>query len=193
MSASTGCCEDAVTCRAAGGAAHRRSGPLRRRPARGEGAWRRLLVAEEGQTLLLGIGLMAVVIALVLTVASVTAIYLDVKRLTFAADSAAAAAARSVSSDTYYQGDVSAPGSDSVPGLLTDAAVRDVAVEDVAAQVGLVDLECVQVAQAYAEGGDTAVVTLTACSRPPFLPWGILPSEDFTITATSTARVTAGP
>ncbi|QPL06548.1 glycosyltransferase [Actinomyces respiraculi] len=138
---------------------------------------------------------MTVVIALLLTVASATAIYLDVKRLTFVADSAAAAAARRVGPDTYYQGDVSAADSDSgaVPGALTDTAVHDAAVEDLAAQAALVTLEGVEVVQAYALDGDTAVVTLTARSRPPFLPWDILPSEGFEITATSTARVTAGP
>ncbi|MCL3778026.1 glycosyltransferase [Actinomyces sp. 186855] len=150
--------------------------------------------SEEGQTLLLGIGLMAVVAALLLTVASVTAVYLDVKRLTSLADSAAAAAARSVGPDTYYQGAVSAAGSvtGAVPGALTDAAVSDAAAQDLASQSALVGLEGVELVQAHASGGDTAVVTLTARSRPPFLPWGVIPSEGFEITATSTARVTVG-
>jgi len=33
------------------------------------------------------------------------------------------------------------------------------------------------------------IVTLTAESRPPFLPWGAIPARGFTITATGSARV----
>lgn len=153
---------------------------------------RRLREGEEGQTLLLGIGLISVVLALLLTVAAATEVYLDVKRLTSAADSAAAAAADGVGSGGYYVGTVSTSGSDTgaVPGALSDEAVREAAVQDVSTQEVLMQLEDVRVVEAYASGGDTAVVTLTARSRPSFLPWGIIPSEGFEITATSTARVT---
>ena len=153
---------------------------------------RRLREGEEGQTLLLGIGLISVVLALLLTVAAATEVYLDVKRLTSAADSAAAAAADGVGSGGYYVGTVSTSGSDTgpVPGALSDEAVREAAVQDVSTQEVLMQLEDVRVVESYASGGDTAVVTLTARSRPSFLPWGIIPSEGFEITATSTARVT---
>lgn len=155
---------------------------------------RRLREGEEGQTLLLGIGLISVVLGLLLTVAAATEVYLDVKRLTSAADSAAAAAADGVGSGGYYVGTVSTSGSDTgaVPGALSDEAVREAAVQDVTTQEVLMQLEDVQVVEAYAAGGDTAVVTLTARSRPSFLPWGIIPSEGFEITATSTARVMVG-
>ena len=43
---------------------------------------------EDGQTLLLGIGVIAVVTALLLVVAGATAVYLDLKTLTSLADSA---------------------------------------------------------------------------------------------------------
>lgn len=194
MSASTGCGQDAAAARAAGGRGLVRSRSREPGARRGLGGWwpRLSPAAEEGQTLLLGIGLMAVVAALLLTVACVTAVYLDLKRLTSLADSAAAAAARGVGADTYYSGAVSSAGA--VPGALTDAAVGMAAAEDVSAQASLVGLEEVAVLQAHALGGDTAVVTLAARSRPPFLPWGVLPSEGFEITATSTARVVvAGP
>lgn len=155
---------------------------------------RRLREGEEGQTLLLGIGLVSVVLALLFTVAAATEVYLDVKRLTSAADSAAAAAANGVGSEGYYEGAVSAPGSDTgaVPGVLSDEAVREAAAQDLATQAVLMQIEDVQVVEAHAMGGDTAVVTLAARSRPSFLPWGIIPSEGFEITATSTARVMVG-
>ena len=43
---------------------------------------------------------------------------------------------------------------------------------------------------ARAADNQTAVVTLQARSRPPFLPWGIVPADGFTITATGSARMT---
>ena len=46
------------------------------------------------------------------------------------------------------------------------------------------------VISARAADSQTAVVTLQARSRPPFLPWGIIPAEGFTITATGSARMT---
>ena len=51
---------------------------------------------EDGQTLLLGVGMISVVAVLVLVVASATAVYLDLKTLTSLADSAAVAAATGV-------------------------------------------------------------------------------------------------
>lgn len=104
---------------------------------------------EDGQILLLGVGVIAVVAALVLVAASATAVHLDLKTLTSLADSAAAAAVDGVDEDGYYGG-VEADGA-------------------------------------------TAVVTLTARSRPPFLPWGVIPSQGFVITATGSARMTTAP
>ena len=74
---------------------------------------------EEGRTLLLGVGLIAVVLGLVLVVASVTAIHLDLKRLTALADSAAAAAVDAAEPDGYYGG----AGGGALPGL-TGAGAR---------------------------------------------------------------------
>ena len=54
---------------------------------------RRLRREEDGQTLLLGIGLICIVFALLFIAASATAVYLDLKTLTSLADSAAAAGA----------------------------------------------------------------------------------------------------
>ena len=133
---------------------------------------------EDGQTLLLGIGVIAVVTALLLVVAGATAVYLDLKTLTSLADSAAAAAVDGVDEDGYFDG---------APGRLTDAGVRAAALSDLEAQPDR--LESVQVRQASSPDGATAIVTLTAESRPPFLPWAAIPARGFTITATGSARV----
>ena len=145
----------------------------------------RLRREEDGQTLLLGVGLVCVVLALLFVAASATAIYLDLKTLTSLADSAAAAA-DGVDGSPYYGGN----GTDAAPGALTDAAVSESAAADVSAQPAAARLEGVTIVSARAADAQTAVVTLQARSRPPFLPWGIIPAEGFTITATGSARMT---
>ena len=64
------------------------------------------------------------------------------------------------------------------------------AAEDLSVQPAAARLEGVTIVSARAADSRTAVVTLQARSRPPFLPWGILPAEGFTITATGSARMT---
>ncbi len=147
---------------------------------------RRLHHQEEGQTLLLGVGLICVVLALLFVAASATAVYLDLKTLTSLADSAAAAGADSVEAHPYYGGGAT----DAAPGSLTDAGVRSKAAEDLSAQPAAARLEGVTIVSARAADSRTAEVRLQARSRPPFLPWGILPAEGFTITATGSARMT---
>ena len=142
---------------------------------------------EDGQTLLLGVGMISVVAVLVLVVASATAVYLDLKTLTSLADSAAAAAADHVDEDGYFEG-LQAGGA---PGRLTDAGVRAAALDDMEAQPER--LEALSLVQADTPDGVTAVVTLTARSRPPFLPWGVIPARGFTISATGSARVSTAP
>ncbi len=154
----------------------------------------RRLAGEEGQVLLLGVGTVALVAALLLVVATATSVYLDLKHLTSLADSAAAAAADSVDYSSYYGSGVS-PGA---PGALTDQVVIETAQEDLGSQLRAQDgraggLSDVRISQAYAQDAGTAVVTLTARSQPPFLPWGILPSGGFTLTATGSAAVTSRP
>ncbi|MDO4244080.1 MAG: glycosyltransferase [Actinomyces sp.] len=143
---------------------------------------RRGAAAEDGQTLLLGLGLVTLVVGLVLVISSATAVYLDLKNLTSLADSAAAAAADAVDDPTYFGGQAT-----SGTGMLSDAGVLVLAERDLRSQP--VDLAGVTIVSATALDGRTAVVTLSARSRPPFLPWGIIPSEGFMITATGSARV----
>ena len=147
---------------------------------------RRLRREEDGQTLLLGVGLICIVLAMLFVAASATAVYLDLKTLTSLADSAAAAGADSMDEHPYYGGGAT----DTVPGALSDAEVRSKAAEDLSAQPAAATLEGVMIVSARAADSRTAVVTLQARSRPPFLPWGIVPAEGFTITATGSARMT---
>ena len=86
----------------------------------------------------------------------------------------------------YYGGG----GTDEAPGSLTDAGVGSKAAEDLSAQPAAARLEGVTIVSARAADSQTAEVRLQARSRPPFLPWGILPAEGFTITATGSARMT---
>ncbi|WP_167147623.1 glycosyltransferase [Actinomyces sp. ZJ308] len=150
---------------------------------------RRLRREEDGQTLLLGVGLICVVLALLFVAASATAVYLDLKTLTSLADSAAAAGADGVDGNPYYEGE-GIDGTDTVPGALTDAAVSTNAAADLSSQPAAARLEGITIVSARAANGRTAVVTLQARSRPPFLPWGIVPADGFTITATGSARMT---
>ena len=104
------------------------------------------------------------------------------------------APADSVDYSSYYGSGVS-PGA---PGALTDQVVIETAQEDLGSQLRAQDgraggLSDVRISQAYAQDAGTAVVTLTARSQPPFLPWGILPSGGFTLTATGSAAVTSRP
>ena len=143
---------------------------------------------EEGRTLLLGVGLIAVVLGLVLVVASVTAIHLDLKRLTALADSAAAAAVDAAEPDGYYGG----AGGGALPGL-TGAGARAAAQADLGRQPAAGGLEGVQIAEVEVVDSTTVVVTLSARSRPPFLPWGAIPSRGFIIRASGSARTLVAP
>ena len=143
---------------------------------------------EEGRALLLGIGLIVLVLGLVLVVASVTAIHLDLKRLTALADSAAAAAVDAAEPDGYYGG----AGGGALPGL-TGAGARAAAQADLGRQPAAGGLEGVQIAEVEVVDSTTVVVTLSARSRPPFLPWGAIPSRGFIIRASGSARTLVAP
>lgn len=149
----------------------------------------RLRDEERGQILLLGLGTACLVLALVLVSASASAVYLDLKTLSSMADSAAAAGAGGVGEGSYYGGE----SGGAVPGALSPQEVREAARDDVLAQREVVDavgLSGVEIVSVGVQEGRTAVVVLRAHSQPPFLPWGILPSRGFTITATGTATIT---
>lgn len=142
---------------------------------------RRIMREEDGQTLLLGLGLVTIILALLLVIASATAIYLDLKHLTSLADSAAAAGAATLDDSAYFDNE------EGGPGARTSGTAHAAAAQDLALQEPNGGLSQVVVASATVEG-ETVSVTLTARSQPPFLPWGIIPADGFALTATGSAQ-----
>lgn len=142
---------------------------------------------EEGEVLLLGVGMIAAVLALVLVVAAATSVYLDLKTLTGLADAAAAAAAGSADDGGYFAGETSSAG----PGVLSQEGVAAAARADLASQP---DAPAgARVVNATSPDGATAVVTLEARSVPPFLPWGIAGPFGITIRATGSSLAAVTP
>ncbi len=145
---------------------------------------------DDGQIMLLSIFYGLVALTLVLVVISVSAIYLERKRLLALADAVAADAADSISEDDYF-GD-ERPDAPALP--LSDASVRD-AVEDYlsAAPRGVVDFDDLAIAQPTGTpDGTTAQVSLSAVVRPPVVTWVLSPFRDgFVVTVTSSAEAEA--
>lgn len=157
--------------------------------------WRRLSARareDDGQIMLLSIAYGLVALALVLTVVSVSAIYLERKQLLALADAVAADAADAVDEESYF-------GSDrgETPALpLTDASVQHAAQDYLAAApAGVVDFESLAIAQPTGTpDGTTAQVSLSAVVRPPLVTWAIAPWQDgFTVTVTSSAEADPAP
>ncbi|WP_432547948.1 hypothetical protein [Kineococcus sp. SYSU DK004] len=117
---------------------------------------------DEGRIALLSLAFALVACALVLLVASSTAVHLQRKRLWAVADAAAASAADAVDERRYYTEGV---GASAVP--LTDASVR-ADVEAYLARAGA-DLPALAVDPATGSpDGASARVVLTAVLEPPF-------------------------
>ncbi len=138
---------------------------------------------DEGQVMLLGIGVTALVLALVLVVAAATTVYLDLKHLVGTADLAAAAAASQVGQDEYFRSGANPEAP------LDDAGVESVVREYLRSAPERGGLVGVEIAQAYTPDGAQAVVGLRGYSRLPFVPWGLLSSEGFELRATASSRV----
>lgn len=149
--------------------------------------WLRWCRAEEGNMLLLGTAVSAVVLALALVVASATAVQLDYKRLLSMADIAAADAADSYDEDFYFAH--AAQGAGALE--LENSALRAVAVQSVGTQPVEGGLSDVRLISARSADGEVVNVTLQAHSQPPFLPWGLIDSEGFTLTVVSAAQLDA--
>ncbi|SPT52727.1 Uncharacterised protein [Actinomyces bovis] len=138
---------------------------------------------EEGQVMLLGIGIIAVVLALVLVVASATAVYLDLKRLTGLADLAAASAAANVDQPQYFRTGANADHP------LDDAGVKQAVRRYLAQSSPEGGLSNVELVSATSPDGVSVLVQLRGYSKPPFLPWGVISAEGFTLRAQASARV----
>lgn len=139
---------------------------------------------EEGNTLVLSIVLSAVAIALVLTLATITQMHIERKRLLALADTAAIHAAGAIDEAAYF----AQPGSQ-VP--LTNESVQQATHSfltrmpegqrsrfhglSVASPTSAVD-------------GETAQVTLSAHIRPGYIPWAITGVDGIRVEVTSAAR-----
>ncbi|TDE97440.1 hypothetical protein EXU48_04400 [Occultella glacieicola] len=146
--------------------------------------------SEDGQILLLSLIYGLVTLALVMVVASVASVYLERKRLLSLADALAADAADAVDEAQFYTTD--RPSTVDLP--LTDASVRAAVEEYLRAAPASMTEEFEQFAIVEPTGspdGDVAEVSLGAVSRPPLVPWVLLPWTDG-ITVEVTARAEAG-
>ncbi len=138
---------------------------------------------DDGQVLVLVIGVVLVALALVTAVVSATGVHLDRTRLVTLADGAALAAADSLAEDLYYTAD----GPD-VPVLLTDESVSR-AVADYVARHAPAGLGPVAVLDASTPDGRSVQVRLGAVVRPVLVsvvtaPW----SDGIALEAASSAR-----
>mgnify|MGYP003494165595 CR=1 FL=1 len=137
---------------------------------------------ESGRILVLTLGAIALAVALVAVIATASAVYLDRKALLSLADPTAASTARRIASESYFGEGATA---------LTDSSVRQNAEEFLAqAPPSLTDAPDLRIAAPTGSpDGQSAEVTLTALSRPAFLPWVLAPwSDGIAMTVTATAR-----
>lgn len=138
---------------------------------------------ESGRILVLTIGAIAVAVAMITVIASASAVYLDRKALLSLADGAAAFAASQIDADSYY-------GASRLE--VTDDSVRTSAQDFLqASPPGVTDAPDLAIGAPTGtpDGGLTAQVTLTAVSRPAFLPWALAPwSDGIAMTVTVSAR-----
>lgn len=149
--------------------------------------WRRLRErGEDGQIMLLSMVYGLVALALVMVIVSVSAVYLERKRLLSLADALAADAADAADLQVWY-------GTEAADRLvLTDASVRD-SVDDylVAAPAAVTERfeDFAVTAPTGTPDGQTAQVSLTAQVRPPLVPWMLTPWQDgFHIEVTAEGR-----
>ncbi len=133
---------------------------------------RRLRDDDSGQVMLLAIGFVAVALALIATVAAVTSVQLERKRLMTVADAAAAYAAGEFDEDLFHES-LEREETDAVPPaiVLTDrsvAAAVETYLRESEDDVGLSDVRLVS---ASSPDGHTAVVELAGRARPALVGW----------------------
>lgn len=144
--------------------------------------------SDDGQVVLLVLGYCLVALALLLVVASASAVHLERKRLLAVADAAALDAADSFDAGAFYA-DGTAPGR-GVP--VTDASVRASVDEYVESRDAYTDFDAFGVASPTGTpDGQIAEVTLVAVVTPPLITSVI---EDYAggIPLRVTARARAG-
>jgi hypothetical protein len=144
---------------------------------------------DEGQVTVLVLGYAVVVLALVLTIASATAVHLTRNRLTALADAAALDAADALDRQRFYaELDGAGPGSERVVAL-TPASVRASVAGYVAQAPAAAVLGSVDIAEPTGTpDGFTAQVTLETHARLPFLPAVLGDRADVSVRVTARAR-----
>lgn len=140
-------------------------------------ALRRLAREEDGSTLLLTIGFLALALTLIIAVVAATSMLIERRRLFTVADGAALAAA-----EAFALEQVRFDGIQATPEL-ADAAVEQAAADWVARAAGALAEVRVEGASADAR---SAAVTVSSTWRPPVLS-PLLP-EGIRLDVTSTAR-----
>ena len=133
---------------------------------------RRLRDDDSGQVLVLAIGFVAVALALIATVAAVTSVQLERKRLLSVADAAAAYAAGTFD-ETLFHANLDQVGDETVDPVivLTDASVATAAQEYLDDSADVVPLRDVRLVAGTSPDGQTAVVELAGVARPALVGW----------------------
>lgn len=119
---------------------------------------------EDGKVMILMLGVAMVVIALVLVVASVSAVHIQRKQLLAAADAAALSAAASLDEAGFY-----AEGGNRL--VVSDQSVHTAVTDYLADHAGPLGLRDVRVGIPTGEEDGAVVVTLSALAEVPFAPW----------------------
>ncbi|HEY3437881.1 MAG TPA: hypothetical protein VGK35_09355 [Actinotalea sp.] len=139
--------------------------------------------------MLLCIAYGALALLLITIVVSATSIHLERKRLLALADLTALAAADTLDADSYYSGE--GRDLDTPPVVLTPSGVRATVEDRLQAAPEATRFEDLTVLTATTPDGRTAVVSLGAPARPPFLTWVLAPWSDG-VALEVTARARAG-
>ena len=150
---------------------------------------------DSGQILLLTIGYAMIALALVLVIASASAVHLERKSLLALAEGAALDAADAVDLDLFYGPDAltDSPEERSFAGLvpLSDDGVREAVVEHLRTAPAAEGMAALAIGEPTGSpDGRSAQVTLVALARPPFVPWVLVGwSEGIALRVTAAARV----
>ena len=133
---------------------------------------RRLRDDDSGQVLVLAVGFVAVALALIATVAAVTSVQLERKRLLSVADAAAAYAAGTYD-ETLFHSNLDRVGEETGNPVivLTDASVAAGAQEYLDDSADVLSLRDVRLLSGKSPDGQTAVVELAGVARPALVGW----------------------
>lgn len=144
---------------------------------------------DQGSISVLSLGFALMAIALILTVASATALHVERTRLAQLADEVALQAADAMDVAAYYAGDAPRPTDEAALGL-SEARALAAAESHLGPAARRLGLEQARIVGVEVRDGHTVVVTVSAVAHPLFgvdalIPW----AHGVVITATASARV----